>query len=70
MSFTIDKELQIPRYSPICSRCRHWRPNESEAGRQCAAYPKADSIPMPIWLGENDHQQPYRGDNGIQFEEA
>jgi hypothetical protein len=57
-----DTELHIPGFSPICSRCRHeiLRPH-----RTCAAFP--DGIPMRIWLGEHDHQRPYRGDRGIRF---
>jgi hypothetical protein len=25
---------------------------------------------MPIWLGENDHREPYPSEHGIQFEPA
>jgi hypothetical protein len=37
-------------------------------GRTCEAFPVRNSIPLPIWLGEHDHQSPYPGDHGIQFE--
>lgn len=67
---TIDKDSAIPIYSPVCARCKHWRPNAGEHGRTCAAYQAADSIPMPIWTGENDHTKPYPGDGGIRFESA
>jgi hypothetical protein len=60
-------ETSIPHFSPVCTYCRHWRIRE---GRTCAAFPERDSIPMKIWLGENDHQAPVPGDHGIQFEPA
>jgi hypothetical protein len=55
----------IPVLSPVCSLCRHLRLRE---GRTCAAFLEPDSIPLPIWLGEHDHQVPYPGDRGIRFE--
>jgi hypothetical protein len=58
---TLDKEFEIPDYSPVCTWCRHL-----ELGsRSCAAFRE---IPLPIWKGENDHKSPYPGDGGIQFE--
>lgn len=68
MTIELDKSFAIPFYSEVCSRCKHWRSEDGEHGRTCAAFPQADSIPLPIWRGENDHQQPYPGDHGIQFE--
>lgn len=58
------EEFSIPVYSEVCTYCRHLR-NYGE-GRICEAFP--DGIPMPIWMGENRHLDPYPGDHGIQFE--
>ena len=57
-----DEILAIPEYSKICSYCRHALPEK----RRCVAFD--DDIPLPIWNGANDHTEPYKGDNGIQFE--
>jgi hypothetical protein len=55
----------LPIYSKVCIGCRHWRLHD---GRTCDAFPERDSIPLEIWLGDNDHRQPFPGDHGIQFE--
>lgn len=44
-----------------CATCRHYR-----VGMECEAYP--DGIPEVIWRGDHDHREPYKGDDGIQWE--
>lgn len=58
-----DRELDIPVFSEVCSDCKHWRLGRT---RTCDAFP--EGIPLEIWMGRNDHRQPYPGDHGIQFE--
>ena len=63
-----DRSLQISLFSPVCSRCIHFKA-ESVFGKRktCAAFP-IDGIPLEIWVGKNPHTQPFKGDNGIQFQ--
>jgi len=67
----LDKNSGIPLYSDVCVFCKHVKiPVPETAERFCAAFPDGTGIPMEIWLGQNDHRSPYRGDHGIQFEES
>ncbi len=56
-----DRELSVPEYSEVCTFCKHVAVEEK---RKCAAFTE---IPLSIWLGENNHAEPYPGDHGIQF---
>ncbi|WP_213997038.1 hypothetical protein [Tepidanaerobacter syntrophicus] len=64
----IDKGLDIPVYSPVCSFCKYFDIDKflDEDKRVCAAF--SDDIPLEIWSGDNSHDKPYPGDNGIRFE--
>jgi hypothetical protein len=62
-----DKSLTIPFISPVCGRCKHWRPKVRKC---CDAFPIKNGIPLEIWKGEADHTTPYPGDGGIMFEEG
>jgi len=59
-----DSERLIPLFSNVCSRCAHWF---QKPGGKCKAFP--NGIPMDIWEGRNKHTEPYKGDQGIQFEQ-
>ena len=58
--------------APICVTCAHYLldadGNELEDRLACRAFP--ERIPDEILGGEHDHQTPYPGDNGIQYEPA
>ena len=60
--FVLDKESHIPIFSEVCTYCNHL---DLSGERKCAAFPTG--IPLPIWLGENNHHFPYAGDHGVQF---
>lgn len=49
---------------PSCSSCV-WRSKVNLS--VCVAFPRG--IPVEILTGKNDHKEPYKGDNGIQFKE-
>lgn len=61
MPFIIDRDSELPLYSTVCSFCQHER-----GVRRCTAFGKRQ-IPLPIWLGDNPHLEPFPGDNGVQF---
>jgi hypothetical protein len=50
----------LPMFSSVCTFCAHY-----QSGQKCAAFP--DRIPKQIWLGDDEHKNPYPGDNGIRF---
>jgi hypothetical protein len=66
LTFKIGDHGDTLVFSPVCNGCRHLI-RDYTGQRRCAAFP--DGIPLEIWLGEDDHRQPYPGDNGIQFAE-
>ncbi|MBT4815295.1 MAG: hypothetical protein HON70_06330 [Lentisphaerae bacterium] len=49
-------------------KCRHFNREAwtDDDRRTCPAFP--EGIPDEIWRGDNNHQAPFEGDNGIQFE--
>ena len=50
-----------------CSTCKFYRGFTDKNQPSCKAYP--DKIPFIIISGGVDHRNPYKGDNGIRFEE-
>jgi len=64
-NFVIDKGLNIPTYSTVCTYCRHLL--LMGKGRKCKAFPAG--IPMDIWMGDNNHTQIHPDqENNIVFE--
>jgi hypothetical protein len=47
-----------------CTICKHW----TGRGPRCAAFP--DQIPLGIWYQQVDHDEPYKGDHDLEFEDA
>ncbi len=50
---------------PICFTCKNMR--VQKGNWHCLAFP--NGIPEKILTMEHDHHFPYKGDNGIQYEE-
>lgn len=48
-----------------CLSCKHY--TKFSVPPTCAAFPRG--IPEEILNGKDDHKRPFRGDNGIQYEE-
>ena len=65
-----DRIINLGYFSDICTSCKNYNKNSTNAENDiigtCKAFPK--EIPEEIWTGENNHTKSYKGDNGIQFE--
>lgn len=51
---------------PQCVTCLHLRIDPSRRGMFCAAFP--EGIPAPIKDCDVQHDAPYPGDHGLQYE--
>jgi len=53
-------------------RCKHYlgvnQPDGTELTERNVCNAFSEGIPYVIAYGNNDHREPYDGDNGIQFE--
>ena len=50
-----------------CHKCKYYvEPTEYDLMPKCKAFP--EGIPLEIFREEVDHEKPYPGDNGIQYE--
>lgn len=58
-------EEEVSSISPVCTFCVHFDETDVLA-RLCKAFP--NGIPLDIWLGQKNHDEPYPGDNGVRFE--
>lgn len=58
-----ENQFQQP-VEPPCNTCKHFTLFSNPP--RCRAFPTG--IPEMILSGENDHREPVRGDNGIQYE--
>ncbi len=58
-----DVAVAVPVFGVVCRKCVHL----DVGAMKCAAY---DMIPLEIWLGLDDHRNPYPGDGGIMYKET
>ena len=56
-----DREIKEKTFSPVCHKCQRLRDMDK---RKCEAFSR---IPSLIWNGENNHKEPFKGDNGLLF---
>lgn len=51
----------IRSHQDNCLWCAHYL-----GERRCEAFP--ESIPDPLWTGDNPHREPFEGDRGIRYQ--
>lgn len=49
-----------------CDSCTHRRTQDTSGFTTCTAFP--EGVPAEIMRGEHNHQTPFAGDHGIQWE--
>lgn len=62
--------MPFPHSQPTqssCTTCKHYFRDRPRL-LACAAFP--NGVPEEILWGRDKHTEPYRGDNGIQYEPA
>jgi len=50
-----------------CMRCTRYFVDPDKDVPVCLAFP--NGIPVEIYTGEVDHSEPFKGDNGLQFDD-
>lgn len=51
---------------PKCTKCKYYDADNPDIYPVCKEF--SDGIPRDIWGERINHEKPYPGDNGIQFE--